>query len=185
MANTVLVQTKCTSMNVDAYKKVGVASTAIQNGTPLVLGAISSTAGQGEVFSVTAPTGIVKGLYMAYSPEVVVTADGSLQFKGLDADPRDFENVANVPFDIFYLNPNIDMIQVTAPFFASGKDPATITGATVVELNSSGAFEAKVSATSDYAGTGFSIVKSDPIVIANGALGGEAVDAWILRCTQN
>ena len=94
--------------------------------------------------------------------------------------------LANVPFDIFKLDAGVDMIQVTTPFFATGKDPATVgSTATVVELNATGGFEAKASATSGYTGTRFTIVKSDPITIANGALGGEGVDAWVLLCTQN
>ena len=187
MANCVLVPSKITAMDVDAYNEKGVYTTAdVNNGTPLVLGAISTTSGQGEVFTVTpAASASAKGLWLAYSPEVVTTASGTLNFMGIDVDPRDFTNIKGKPFDMFKPNAGVDMIQVTEDFFKANNSPTDITGATVVELDSTGAFVAKVSSTSAYAGMGFNIVKSAPITIANGTLGGEQVNAWVLMCTQN
>lgn len=185
MANCVLVPSKITAMNVDAYNEKGVAAADVNNGTPLVLGGISSTSGQSEVFSVTAASAIASGLWMAYSPEVVSSAVGALKFKGIDVDPRDFTNVSGVPFDMFKPNPGVDVIQVTGDFFATGSDPASVSGATVVELNSSGQFVAKATATASYAGLGFKILSTTPITIASGQLGGEAVTAYRLLCTSN
>ena len=188
MANTVLVQTQCTAMNVDAYNRTGVATVDVPNGTPLVCGVVSDDPKQKHVFKVTPAAGVQKGLWMAYSPEVVTTQSAqntALQYKGTDVDPRDFTNVANVPFDIFYVQPNVDLIQVTAPFFKAGNDPETISGATYVEIQSDGTFAAKTSATVGFGGTQFRIISKEPIVIASGQLGGEHVDAWILECTIN
>lgn len=187
MANTVLVQTKCTAMDVDAYNRSAVATTDIPNGTPLVCGLVSSKESQKQVFSVTPATGVAKGLWMAYSPEVVITGGvgSQQQYKGIDADPRDFTNVANIPFDMFKLNPGVDLIQVTAPFFKTGNDPKTVTGATYVEIGSDGSMSAKATATTDFAGLQFRIIAAEPIIIASGTLGGEPVDAWILECTIN
>jgi len=181
MANCVLVPSKITAMDVDAYNERGIYTAAVNNGTPLVRGALSTTSGQGEVFSVTPASDIAADLWMAYSPEVVTTADGSLSFKGLDVNPQDYTNVANVPFDMFKPNAGVDVIQVTGDFFSA--TPAA--GATYVELDSSGAFVAQSAATAGYTGLGFSIIGSAPITIANGALGGEQVTAYYLLCTQN
>lgn len=82
---------------------------------------------------------------------------------------------------MFKPNSGVDIIQVTSDFFAT----APSSGSTVVELNASGKFVAKSSATSGYAGLGFKIIGSAPITIANGALGGEQVTAYYLLCTQN
>lgn len=189
MANCVLVPTKITAMDVDAYNRVGVNTTvAIPNGTPLTCGVTvppATNAQQGEVFQVTVPNSIVKNVWMAYSPEVVITQSGTLQFMGIDVDPRDFTNVVSRPFDMFRPNPGVDMIQVTKEFFNTGADPDSVAGATVVELNAAGGFDAKAAATADYAGIAFRIVKKDPIIIASGILGGEQVPAWVLECTAN
>lgn len=184
MAN-VLVQTHVMAMNVDALNRVGVAETNVENGTALVCGVQSTNAKQKHVFSVTPASAVAKNLWMAYSPEVTTTVDGQLVFRGLDADPRHFVNMANKPFDMFKPVAGVDMIQVTKEFFADGKDPGSVSGAKVVEMNESGKFEAKASATSSYDGLGFKIFAKEPIIIANGAIGGEAVDAWILECTNN
>lgn len=188
MANTVLVQTQCTAMNVDAYNRVGVATVDVPNGTPLVCGTVSENEGQKHVFSVTPAAAVQKGLWMAYSPEVVATQsaqNNDLQYKGIDLDPRDFTNVAKKPFDMFYPQPMVDLIQVTAPFFKEGNDPKTVTGATYVEIQSDGTMAAKTTPTVGFGGMQFRIVSEEPVIIASGQLGGEAVDAWILECTMN
>ena len=181
----VLVQTHVMAMDVDALNRVGVAESNVENGTALVCGVQSSNAGQKHVFSVTPASAVAKDLWMAYSPEVVTTVDGSLVFKGLDADPRHFTNLANKPFDMFKPVAGVDLIQVTKDFFAENYDPDTITGATYVEIQADGSLKADASPTSSFGGLQFKIFAKEPIIIANGTIGGEAVDAWILECTNN
>lgn len=181
----VLVQTHVMAMDVDALNRVGVAESNVENGTALVCGVQSSNAGQKHVFSVTPASGVAKDLWMAYSPEVVSTIDGSLVFRGLDADPRHFTNIANKPFDMFKPVAGVDLIQVTKDFFATGYDPDTVSGAKYVEIQADGSFKAVASATSNFGGLQFKIFAKEPIIIGNGTIGGEAVDAWILECTNN
>lgn len=186
MANTVLVQTKCTAMDVDAYNRSAVAEKDIPNGTPLVCEGISEDADKKQVFAVKTPTGVVKDVWLAYSPEVVITQGvGGNQFTGIDVDPRNFTNIAGRPFDIFKPVAGVDLIQVTTPFFKAGNDPKTISGAKYVELQADGTMAAKTTATGSFAGLQFKILTMEPIIIANGTIGGEAVDAWILECTIN
>lgn len=184
MAN-VLVQTHVAAMDVDALNRSAVAAVDIQNGAALVCSGQSSTAGQKYVFSVAAPTEVAKGLWMAYSPEVVKTVDGTLVFVGLDADPRHFVNKAGDVFDIFKPVANVDMIQVTKDFFEANYDPATVAGATYVEIQADGKFRAVASATEGFDGLQFKIFAKEDIIIANGSIGGEGVDAWILECVNN
>ena len=188
MAN-VLVQTHVMAMDVDALNRVGVAETNIDNGTALVCGGQSEDAKQKHVFSVTPASGVAKDLWMAYSPEVNKTvvqgADGVLVFTGLTVDPRDFTNLAGTPFDMFKPVAGVDLIQVTADFFAEGYDPDSVDDAAYVEIQADGSFKAVASATSSFGGLQFKIFAKEPIIIANGAIGGEAVDAWILECTNN
>ncbi len=184
MAN-VLVQTHVAAMDIDALNRSAVAAVDVQNGTALVCNGQSSTAGQKYVFDVAAPTEVAKGLWMAYSPEVVKTIDGSLVFVGLDTDPRRFTIKAGDVFDIFKPVAGADLIQVTKDFFEDGYDPASVAGATYVEIQAGGKFRAVASATEDFAGLQFKIFAKEDIIIANGSIGGEGVDAWILECTNN
>lgn len=178
MANSVIINTRCAAENVDAYNRVAQSDSAVQNGAPLTL-TFPSTAGS-AVFTAAAPSAAATNVWMAYSPEVNKLVVGQV-WGG--QDPRNFTNVANVPFDVF--KPQVgDIIQVNKEFFATGKDPATVTGATVVELTSAG-WEAKVSSTSSYAGAGFKIGRAEPMVIASGTVGGEQVTAYYLECTAN
>lgn len=181
----VLVPTKIAAENVDALNRSGVCSAQLENGDVLVCGGQSTDAKKKDVFAVSKPTGVAKGLWMAYEPEVVDVVDGVNVYRGLNADPRSFVIPANKTFSMFKPQAGVDLIQITKDFFAENKDPDSVEGATVVELNNSGKWEAKVSATSNYAGMAWNIFAKKPIIIANGVIGGEGVDAWILECSAN
>ena len=185
MAN-VLVQTHVMAMDVDALNRVGVYNDAdVDNGTALVCGVQSSDVKQKHVFAVEPASSVAKDLWLSYSPEVVSTMDGTLEFRGLDVDPRDFTNAKGKPFDMFKPVAGVDLIQVTKEFFAEDFDPDTVTGATYVEIQADGSFKAVAKATNNFEGLQFKIFAKEPIIIANGAIAGEAVDAWILECTNN
>lgn len=101
--HAILVQNRVAAMNVDAYNRSAIAGSAVDldNGNVFRLDTQSSTAGQSEVWVVTAPTAsgsTLNNLWMAYSPEVVVT---NAQYKGLDPDPRNFYNAGAKVFDAF------------------------------------------------------------------------------------
>ena len=179
MANSVIINTRCMAENVDALNRSAQATAATQNGAPLTL-AFPATAGS-AVFTATAATAAATNVWLAYSPEVNKLVVGEV-WGG--ADPRNFTNLANKPFDVFKPVAGVDIIQVNKEFFATGKDPVTIVGATVVELTANG-WEAKTSATASYAGAGFKIGRQEDMIIANGAIGGENVPAWYLECTAN
>lgn len=178
MANSVILNTRCMAENVDALNRSAQATTAIQNGAPLTLAFPTATGS--AVFTATAAGAAATNVWLAYSPEVNKLVVGQV-WGG--ADPRNFTNLANKPFDAF--KPMVgDIIQVNKEFFATGEDPATVVGATVVELTATG-WEAKVSATASYAGAGFKIGRQEDMIIANGTIGGENVTAYYLECTAN
>ena len=181
----VLVQTHVMAMDVDALNRVGVASTDVENGTALVCNGQSSNATQKHVFSVAPATGVAKDLWMAYSPEVNSIFSNGNEYRGLDVDPRNFTNKAGRPFDMFKPVAGVDLIQVTKDFFAEGYDPDTVSNAKYVEIQADGTFKAVASATANFAGLQFKIFSKQPIIIANGQIAGEGVDAWILECTNN
>lgn len=179
MSNCVMVTSRVQAMNIDALNRVAKAATDMPNGTPIAL-AWSATAGS-NVFTATKAGAGAARVYLAYSPEVNKLIVGKV-WGGLD--PRNFTNVANVPFDCF--KPQVgDIILVTKDFFADTKDPATVSGATVVELTANG-FEAKTTSTASYAGIGFKIGRTDSMTIASqNVLTSENVPAYYIECTQN
>jgi hypothetical protein len=107
MANHgILVMNKCAAEDVKAWNRSAVAGSAvdIDNGNVFRLDSYSTTSGESEVWAVTAPSAsgsTLNGLWMAASPEVPLTVDGTLQYRGLNQDPRRFYNVGAKTFDAF------------------------------------------------------------------------------------
>ena len=101
--------------DLDSLNRAGVATVDFDNGWVAQLLTQSSTAGQKEVWAATIPsaTAGLKDLWMAISPEVVevVAANGNV-YKGIDADPQHFYNIAGKFIDFF--KPEIgDLITLT------------------------------------------------------------------------
>jgi hypothetical protein len=99
----VLVQNRVAAENIDSYNRSAVCSGSdIDNGNVFRLVALSSTAGQNEVWNAQIPIGgSLNDLWMAYSPELVVTKIGNKEFRGLSPDPRDFTSGSTRVFDAF------------------------------------------------------------------------------------
>ena len=122
MANYgILIKSRVAAKNVDSWNRsaVTVGATAgsnVDNGNVFRLDSQSTVSGWGEVWSVTVPTtngSTMNSLWMAASPEVNVTIDGALQYRGLNADPRRFTNVAGSAFDAIKLQVG-DVIMVSS-----------------------------------------------------------------------
>lgn len=114
MAN-VVIKTMVQAYNIDAYNRTAVCEEDIENGSVFELKEYSTDPSEGMVWKATAPTAATaKGLWMATSPEVVVTKgyDGAV-YKGLTPDPRAFVNVAGRMIDATFLAVG-DIIEMTA-----------------------------------------------------------------------
>lgn len=181
----VLVQTRVSALNVDALNRSGVCESDLENGDVLVCGGQSDAATQPHVFKVSKPTGVAKNLWMAYEPEVVATISGQNVYRGIDADVRNFKIKAGEPFRMFKPVAGVDLIQISKDFFEENYDPDSVEDAAYVEITSSGKFRAVDEPTSNFAGMQWKIFSKEPIIIANGKIAGEGVDAWILECTNN
>lgn len=182
MANTVLVLSRIAADNVDAYNRSAICDTDVMNGTVVTLETgFSETAGKGFVWTATplGDAGKHAQYWMACAPEVNVLADGTLLYKGISVDPRNYTNVKNVEFDVFSLQIG-DCVQISTPFFASAQDPATI-GATAkfVEYTAGTGWKAIAEATSAYSGLRFAIRKAMPF-----AIGTDSEAGWILERVQ-
>lgn len=170
MANTVLVQTRVASDNVDAYNRVAKYTADLANGSPVTL--TFPKEGDGDVFK-AAPATTGLNFKIGRKEPIIIGSEGiggeeveawllevsantsdvwlvyspevNKQIVGMiwgGKDPRNFTNVKNKPFDVF--KPQVgDIIQVTKDFFEASYDPTTVTSSTKVELTS-GKFQAKV-----------------------------------------
>lgn len=179
MANAVMILTRTASTDIDAYNRVAVSATDIPNGGVMLLNALSTTKGQGEVFTATAPTANATGLWMAYSPEVVsiVTATGAV-YRGLDVDPRNFTNIKGVPFDVF--KPVVgDLIEITA----DGVGGTAPTLGQFVVANTTNILQGATSAPAN--GFAAKVLAVKTMTIANGKIAQEGVKSYLLEVIAN
>ena len=111
------------------------------------------------------------------SPEVVVTVSGDFKAKGIDSDPRNFTNIKDVPFDAFKVQIG-DLVKLTAEGFANAYDEATPYAVATAGSN-------KLTwAASPVAGLSFKVVKEEPVIVGQGIIDSNAVEAYILECVS-
>lgn len=128
----VVIKTMTQSYNIDAYNRTAVCEEDIENGCVFELKSYSEVDGEGMVWKAEKPTAdTAKGLWMATSPEVVITKgfDGA-EYKGLTQDPRAFVNIAGKMIDAIYLAPG-DIIEMTC----DGISDADTNGYLVIDAN--------------------------------------------------
>lgn len=182
MANTVLEQVSVRAMNVDALNCDAIyADGNLSNGSVFTRGAISATAGNGELFTVVAPTTTtLANLWMACSPEVVIIASATgLKYTGLSVDPRDFTNLASQPIAAF--QPQVgDLIKITADGITGGALSGLTVDQFAVAANGVFTLSPSVSAIS---GLSFKVRSiTDSITIADHKCGTSKVAAALLEC---
>lgn len=182
MANTVLQQVAVRAMNVDALNCDAIYTDgSLSNGSVFTRGAISATAGNGELFTVVVPTTTtLSNLWMACSPEVVIiTSASSNKYTGLSVDPRDFTNIAGTPIAAF--KPEVgDLIKITADGITGG----ALSGLTVNQfaVAADGVFTLSPSASA-ISGLTFKVRSiTDSITIADYKCGTSKVAAALLEC---
>ena len=112
----VVIKRRVAAHNIDALNRAVVATVDLENGSVFTLEERSNVDGEDEVWKAVAPTGAIKGLWMAKSSEVNITTIGkgdyALQMKGIVEDPRMFTNVKGLVFDAF--KPQVgDIIEMT------------------------------------------------------------------------
>lgn len=177
MAYAVIEQMGVMAQNVDIYNSSFINTADLENGSVFVRGAVSTTEGESQVYTVTAPsTGNLSGLWMAYSPvDVIVTDAIGNNFKGLELNPKAFTNVAGLVFGGF--KPQVgDRIKVSV-------DGITGTvAAYAVAVNGANKL-AFASAAID--GLSFKVESTDYISIADGTIGSQRTKAYILECVAN
>ena len=115
MSHSVLIQNKAEAIDVGSLNRSAISASNIDNGWVFALASLYTDDGDNEVWMATQPTapgatGSLLNLWMAYSPEVVLTDS---RYKGINPDPRSFFNSASQVFDAFRLEKG-DIITLSA-----------------------------------------------------------------------
>jgi hypothetical protein len=118
--HAILIQNKVSADRDPALNRPAFSSGSdIDNGWVFNLQSVESTSGSLEVWDVVQPTtGSLIGLWMAASPEVVLTTLGNGYARGIDPDPRNFTNVKGYVFDAFKPQPG-DIVTLTTEAIVS------------------------------------------------------------------
>jgi len=177
MTHNILIQRAVAAKNIDSLNRSAVhASVAQDNGYLVSLSGLSTTAGEGEVFSAAVPaTATLAAMWMVYSPEVNVTVDGTKQFKGINVDPQDFSIPALTVFDVY--KPQVgDIITMTADGLATGSG---VGAAFAVAVDGVSKLTWAAGAIS---GLTYKYLGLDYISVGSGAIGTQRITAYKLEC---
>lgn len=100
----VLMKSGYAALNVDNWNRTVVCEEDVPNGAVFALSEYSTDADSKIVWKAGKPAADAKNLWMASSPEVVITTlpDGT-ELKGIDNNIRDFVNIKGHPIDAFKL----------------------------------------------------------------------------------
>ena len=171
MANGIIEKTAVAATDVNAYNRTVVSAAAVENGSVMSVGAMSSTAGEDEVFVGTAPTtGDLSNLWMAATPEVVVTA---AKYKGLDPDPRNFTNAIGDMIAAF--RPVLgDLVEMSADAVAGTISTNTF----VVATNAASKLTWAAAAVS---GLSLKLRKTTTMSIGTGAIGSHKILSYLFE----
>ncbi len=180
--HAVLIKNQCAAKDVSAYNRSvvsGSTATDIDNGNIFSLLTQGTSGSNAEVWVVAMPTtGSLSSLWMAASPEVPITVDGTLVYKGMNQDPRRFYNVGGVPFDAIKLVPG-DVITLTADALDSGTPQAYANA-------SAGTFKWTWGAAPTGSTTAcLRYIATTYISIGSGAIDSQRVTAFKFECLYN
>lgn len=182
MSHAILIQNRVAAASVDSYNRSAIAGSAVDldNGNVFRLDSQSATSGESEVWAVTAPTtsgSTMNNLWMAYSPEVVVTVSGTKQYKGIDPDPQDFYNLGGKVFDAFKLQVG-DIITLTGDALSGSAESAYANSATGVYKLAWGASQTASALSLRYLATTY-------VSLATGAIDTQRVTAYKFEVIAN
>lgn len=171
MAYGLIIPRKIAAKNVDSFNRSGVSASAYENGSVGNFLTKSATAGEGEVWTMTAPaTGALSNLWMVWEPEVVLTDS---KYKGIDPDPRNFVNPIGKIFSAFKLQLG-DLITMTADAVTGTKSTNTFVVAT------DGA-QKLTWASAAVSGVSLKLIEDDYISIGLGSIGTQRVAAYLFE----
>jgi hypothetical protein len=177
--HAVLMQNRVAADNVDALNRSAVAGSSVDldNGNVFRLDSQSSTSGQTEVWDVTATGSGLGDLWMAASPEVVVTVSGTKEYSNINPDPQDFYNIGGNVFDA-YKPQKGDVITLTAEAF-------TGTAASAYANSGSSVYTLHWAAAQVSGALSYRYLATTYIAKPDGSIGGQRVTAYKMECINN
>ena len=125
MSHGVFVPNAVAAKNVDAWSRSAISASAVDNGNIVILSGLSSTAGEGEVWTAVVPSTSagLTGVWVVTEPEIVKTGS----YRGIDPDPRNFYNAIGDVFTV--IKPQLgDIFLLTADNFSGSKGSSDVYG---------------------------------------------------------
>jgi hypothetical protein len=172
MAHNILIQNAVAAQNVDAWNRSAVAATDVDNGNIVILSALSTTAGEGEVWTALTPSTAngLTGVWMVAQPELVETGE---KYRGLDPDPRNFYVQDGKVFSV--IKPQLgDIVTMTADGVAGTKSTNTFANAT----DSTGGLRPVWGATQTSSVFSLKLIETTYISIGSGGIDSQRVLAY-------
>jgi hypothetical protein len=164
-----MIPTKVAAKNIDSLNRSAVSAAAYENGSVGYFSGKSSTAGESEVWTMTAPvTAHLYDLWMAAQPEVVLTA---AKYKGLDPDVRNFRNEIGEIFSVF--KPEVgDLITLSADAVAGSINNYVVATDTAQKLTW---------AAAAVSGLSLKLIETTYISLATGAINSQRVTTYLFE----
>ena len=181
MAYSVLVMNKVAATDVSIYNRSAISNVNIENGNVFHL-ATQGSGSAAECWSVTIASGSTTSLgdlWMACSPEVVTTESGTLKYRGLNTDPRNFINSASYVFDAFQPKPG-DIVTLSEDAFSAAIGSSSFANA--YDNGYDLVWNAAATATSILC---FKKLATTYISIGSGAIDDQRVKAYKMLCVSN
>jgi hypothetical protein len=178
MAHSVVIKNSVAAADNRVYNRsVVTGSDPVDNGNVFYLTAQGTAGSALEVWTVSVPvTGSLGSLWMAASPEVPITVDGTLVYKGLNSDPRNFYNVGGTPFDAIKLVPG-DIITLTVDAFDTAPTAFAVAATTSMKW---------VAASGHVAGVAcLRFLANTYISIGSGGIDNQRVTAYKMEVIEN
>jgi len=176
MTYSVLRQDKVMAHDVGSFNRSAKPAADIENGWLVILASKSTVAGEEEVWLATQPaTGTLEGLWIAASPEVVLTAS---KYKGIDPDPRNFINLSGKVMDAIKLQVG-DIITLTADAITGTKS----TNTHIIAADSQYEFAWAAAAAADT--TSLLLLSTTYLSIPDGTISDGRVEAYQFEVVHN
>ncbi len=176
MEHAIFIPSSVMATNVDSLNRSFKASRDVDNGSVFVKGALSTTSGEGQVFTAGLPTANTLGLWMAFTAEDTIVTIGGNQYKLDLVDPRLFTNITGLVFSGF--KPMVDdIITISADGILGEEDDYIIADPTTGKLKF---------ASAKGTGMAWEVLEKTYLSVAGAsAFGTQRVTAYKLQCLAN
>ncbi len=179
MAYSVLNAGNVMAQHIDSLVKNAKATFALENGNIISLGALSTTAGESEVYVAATPAtaSLTSAIYYMVNEPAIPVLGTTVQFKGLTDDPTEFNIAAGTIFTCY--RPQVgDEIIITEDGLAGVK------GSNTYVAPANGTAELTWAANTSSASLGYELVETTYIKIPGSIFYNTRKTAYKFRCVK-